>query len=291
MEYILYSNAKINLFLHLVGRNEKNYHFIQSAMSFIDLKDKIHIKKSNDFNIEFQFNHNLNFPIIDKEENSIIKIIKEFSKKFDLDEKFSIFIEKHIPSGAGLGGGSANAATILNFLESYYSLKLSMEEKKELSLKIGCDTIACLYNKPIFVQGIGEKISKCNLDKKILNSNILIIYPQIFSSSIEAYKLFKEKKYQFSNSINFYSNKIITFDFLKNCINDLTTPICDFFPEVNELLKFLESRCSSHNTIVRMSGSGSICFVLSEDNDLLINIENEIKSLHPKYFSKICRFI
>ena len=290
MEYILYSNAKLNLFLHLIGRNEKNYHLMQSAMNFINLSDEIHIKKSYEFEIKFQFNDAMLCPAIDKNNNSIMKIMQEFYKKFDLNEKFSISVKKNIPSGAGLGGGSANAAAILKFLIKRYDLKISYEEKKELALKVGYDTIACLYDEPVIVEGAGEVIKKCNLDQTILSLYVLIIYPQIFSSSIIAYKFFREKNYQFSDEMKFNKNTTMNFDFLKKCKNDLTDVACRLFPKIDELINLLNERFDSEDLLIRMSGSGSTCFALSKDKDLLMKIEKELKIKYPKYFVKICKF-
>lgn len=291
MKYKLCSDAKLNLFLHLVGRNENNYHLIQSVMYFLDLQDKIYIEKSDKLEVNFLFNEKIFFPEINKKENSVIKIVEEFCAAFDLDRNFSITVEKNIPSGAGLGGGSANSATILNFLIEYYKIDISEMQKRNIALKTGCDTIACLYKYPIFVGGIGEIISKCLLDEKILNSYVLLIYPQIFSSSIEAYKLFKKNGYEFSRKIECYDDVKIDYDFLRDCRNDLLSPALELFPKIGELLNFLNEKVIGSGSIVRMSGSGSTCFAMSEDRDLLSRVKDDLHFQYPEYFCAIHRFI
>ena len=291
MEYVLYSQAKINLFLHLIGRNEKNYYLIQSVMHFTDLSDKIYIKKSDELKVKFGFNNDIIFPQIDEKNNSIVRIIQTFCKKFDLNENFSIFVEKNIPSGGGLGGGSANGATILKFLQKYYNLEISQKEQSELALTIGCDAVACLHNQPILVEGEGEIISKYSFDNKIYNSYVLLIYPQIFSSSEKAYTSFKENHYEFSEEIKFDNDIKIDLNFLKKCRNDLMQCAIKFFPQIGELLDFLNSKSDSEDCLVRMSGSGSSCFVLSENRNFLTQIEKELKVLNREYFSRICKFV
>ena len=288
MNWTLHSNAKLNLFLHLIGRNEKNYHLIQSAMHFLDLSDAIHIKKSDELSVQFKLNENIVFPELDEKNNSIIKIISEFCDIYNLDRKFSILVEKNIPSGAGLGGGSANAATILNFLIDYYNVKITEDEKKKIALKVGCDTVPCMYGKQIFVEGVGEVISDLDLDDEILNSAVLIVYPQIFSSSIDAYKLFRKNEYQFSDEI--YINQKVDYNFLRKCTNDLTKPVIELFPEIGVLLAFL-SQYENDDTIIRMSGSGSVCFVLSKNQDLLMNIKEQLSVVYPNYFVSLNRFL
>jgi 4-diphosphocytidyl-2-C-methyl-D-erythritol kinase len=288
MNYNLSSYAKVNLFLHVIGRDFNNYHLIQSAINFIDLSDNIFIEDSNQLEIKFLFNEKIKYQLIDKENNSIKNIIDEFSQKFNLKNNFRIHVEKNIPSGAGLGGGSSNAATVLKFLIQYHNIDISDQNLKNLALKVGCDTVAFLYNKPVFVEGIGERIFVCELDKTILKSHILIIYPQIFSSSGEVYKHFKENNYKFSDEINFNRNKIIDLNFLKRSKNDLEESASKLFPEIKELLIFLNEICYSKNVLIRMSGSGSTCFVLSEDKLLLEQIEKIVIKKYQKYFLKIC---
>ncbi len=162
--------------------------------------------------------------------------------------------------------------------------------KKKIALKVGCDTVPCLYAKyakPIFVQGVGDLVNEAEFSEEVLNSSVLIVYPQIFSSSIDAYKLFKIQEYNFSEQIDC---NFIDYNFLQKCTNDLTKPAVELFPKIGSLLDFL-NEYTDNNTIVRMSGSGSVCFVLSENEALLVDIGRKIAAKHPDYFISINKFI
>lgn len=286
---ILYSRAKINLFLHIVGRNKKNYHNIQSVMSFINLHDEIIISDSDSLKIDFQYNEKIIFPIIDQSNNSIIKIINNFSNLINKKITLDIKVKKNIPTGGGLGGGSTNAATILRYLQNKYKCQLPKKTELSLALKIGYDTIPCLYNRTLIAESVGDQILACELDEELQNSHILIIYPQIISLSSSSYELFKNENINFSPQITI--PQIITYDFLKRQHNDLNSSLIKQFPETNELIELINKLNIQQNIITRMSGSGSTFFVLSKNKNQIESIKYEINTRFPDYFTGIYNFI
>ena len=106
------SYAKINLFLEVLGKNEKNYHILKSLICFLDIFDKIEIKKSEKLSIKFSGEF-ADFLKNDKNENIILKTVKFMAEKFNFEPNLEIFLEKNIPIGAGIGGGSSNCATTI----------------------------------------------------------------------------------------------------------------------------------------------------------------------------------
>ena len=285
----IYSYAKINLFLHIIERNKDNYHEIQSLMSFINLYDEIYIEDSDYLKINFEYNDEIKFPEINMLNNSILEIINNFSKVINKNINLSIRIKKNIPIGSGLAGGSGNAAVILKYLQKKYSYKLSTEDEKKIALKIGCDTVPCLYGKTLLAEGIGDKISLCKLNDKLQNSHILIIYPQIISLSKELYGVFKKHNYKFTETIQI--PQIIGFNFLKKQHNDLKDVFVQQFPEIKKLIFFLDQYRDNVDIITGMSGSGSTFFILSKDKNQIHNIKAQINDRFKKYYVKICSFI
>lgn len=285
--YNLKSFTKLNLFLHLIGRNEKNYHLIESLMVFLDLHDEIKIEPSNELEVNFSFNPE--FPEINCTNNTLTKVIEKFGKIIDRNINLKISVCKNIPVGAGLGGGSSNAATLIKFLQEYYEYKLSEEDEIELALSIGCDTVACLNTSPIFVEGIGETVTKCEIDDELKNSHILLIYPQIISLSIEGYKIFKNQNMEFTKKIEI--PKIFSFDFIKQQHNDLTLPTQMQFKEIELLNEYMKKYNQEDDIIARMSGSGSAFFILSSDIYKTEKIKDELYEKFPKYFYVKTKFI
>ena len=170
------SFAKINLFLEITGKNSKNYHLIDSLMAFVDIFDIISVEKSNKLELEIIGEQNLKF-LGKKEDNILIKTVNLFAKKYNFIPNINIKLEKNIPIAAGLGGGSANAATLIEILIKLYDLKISREELRVIALEIGSDVPFCLHKKIALVSGVGEVIRSVNIDKK--NLYLLIINPKI----------------------------------------------------------------------------------------------------------------
>ncbi|MFT5795693.1 MAG: 4-diphosphocytidyl-2-C-methyl-D-erythritol kinase, partial [Ulvibacter sp.] len=161
------SFAKINLFLEITGKNSKNYHLIDSLMAFIDIFDIISVEKSSKLELEITGEQNLKF-LGNKGDNILIKTTNLFAKKYNFTPNINIKLEKNIPIAAGLGGGSANAATLIEILIKLYDLKISKEELEKIALEIGSDVPFCLHKKIALVSGVGEIIRSISIDKKNL---------------------------------------------------------------------------------------------------------------------------
>jgi 4-diphosphocytidyl-2-C-methyl-D-erythritol kinase len=144
MSYIkIKSHAKINLALNIVGKTKK-LHKIESIVSFLDLHDEIRIKKINQKNNKIKFFGKFSKGI--KSKNTVSELLKNIEKKKLFKEKFQITIKKNIPSEAGLGGGSMNAASVLNFFIKKKLLKRKKEILK-IANAIGSDVVLGLYKK------------------------------------------------------------------------------------------------------------------------------------------------
>lgn len=262
--------------MHIIGRDEKNYHLLQSLIAFIDLYDEINIFQSDSLNIKF------NDQSLDSQDNIIIRTIQYFSEISDISVKLNIDVKKNIPIGAGLGGGSSNAATILKFLQQYYSYYLSPKIENDIALRLGCDVVAFLYSQPILVEGVGEIITPINLDLSCHCA--LIIYPQIINNSAVIYK---KNKASFSKTMIDDKNKI-DIDWLKLQKNDLTHAAFDDQDKIKNLLELL---AQDQNAIFsRLSGSGSTCYALFENLDHAQQAFAQISQLFPSYWVRICKF-
>ena len=165
----LLSRAKINLFLDIVGQDEKDgYHFIDSLFQEITLADEIIVEDSplkKDI-ITFSNMSELN------ENSTIHKVLNFFRQNFKINDFFKIEVKKRIPSGAGLGGGSSNAGTIIEFLKKKYNF--DENECIKIASKVGSDVPFFLYGGLCRVGGKGEKIKKLNI--KLKDIYFIVIY-------------------------------------------------------------------------------------------------------------------
>ena len=240
------SYAKINLALNVIGKKIK-LHKIESLISFIDLHDLIYLKKvkKKDHKIIFKGEFSKNIGKI----NTVTNLFKLLDEKNLLNnQKFDIKIIKNIPQEAGMGGGSMNAASLINFFFSQKILKLKKNEIKKLTSQIGSDVI--LGIKPT------NTILSHNGDIKKYHNNIkfytLIVKPTFGCSTKYIYsKVRSFSKSQFSPP----NKKMFEVEYLKNLNNDLENIAFKKYPKLKTIKSFLSN--TSSNTFVRMSGSGS----------------------------------
>ena len=173
----LKSPAKINQFLHINGKINK-LHELQSLMQFIDLNDEIQISKTKKQYIDVKCNK----PIV-RTENLVYKaaeIMKNYATDF-----FNVSIEltKNIPIGAGLGGGSSNAATTMVALNQIWSCGLTTEKLIDIGINLGSDIPFFIQGKSAFVEGVGDQITPFNYDEDWL----FLVFPEQFVSTRELF--------------------------------------------------------------------------------------------------------
>ena len=240
------SYAKINLALNVTGKRTK-LHKIESLISFIDLYDLIYLKKIKQDNhkIIFKGKFSKNIGKI----NTVTNLLKLLDEKNLLsNQKFDIRIIKNIPQKAGMGGGSMNAASLINFFINKKILKIKKDELKKLTSQIGSDVI--LGIKPT------NTILLANGDIKKFNNKIkfytLIVKPTFGCSTKYIYSKVKSfSKSQFSPP----SQKMFEVEYLKDLNNDLEKIAFKKYPKLKIIKSFLSN--TSSNIFVRMSGSGS----------------------------------
>jgi len=181
---IAFPNAKINLGLYVTGKRPDGFHNIESLFLPVDIKDAIEIIPAETSRL---FIHGDVIPG-DPKDNLCWKAYELLREEYDLPN-VHIHLLKKIPSGAGLGGGSADAAFTLKTLNEKFLLKLTIPQLETYAAKLGSDCIFFVRNKTAFVSGRGEKIESCKLN--LSRYKLVIIYPEVHMGTAEAYKLVK----------------------------------------------------------------------------------------------------
>ena len=244
--YKIKSYAKINLALNVTGKSAK-LHKVESIISFVDLHDLIYLKLTNskDHKVSFQgtFSKDIN------KKNTVSTLLKILDKKKLLNnKKFQIKIIKNIPQQAGLGGGSMNASTLINFLMIKKIIKIEKDELAKLTKLIGSDVILGINAKNSILSSNG----KITQYKKKFRLYTLIVKPNFGCST----KYIFSKVKSFSKAkLNLPKHTMFNKYYLKNLNNDLEVVAFKKYPKLKNIKSFLSS---IPNTIfVRMSGSGS----------------------------------
>jgi len=267
--------AKINLFLNVFNKTKDNLHNLKSLVCFIDLYDEIIISENNKFLIKIKGPFK-NF--VKKRENIIEKTFIIFSKFSGLKTNYKILLNKKIPVAAGLGGGSADAAAILQGLNLLNKKKIKKKDLFKLAMEIGSDVPACLYNKNVFFSGYGQILSKA---PKIPPVSVLLINPCKELSTKKVFNIYKKNK--LIKKSNFIYKNFFLWILEQN--NDLQKYAEKFVPEIKEMIKFLSS--SKNCFFSKMTGSGPTVFGLFRKKIDAGKVNLLLKKKHPKWWSGV----
>ncbi len=277
--------AKVNLTFRVLGKEKKNYHSINSIVTFLpDLYDNIFIKKNKKLiiNTYGEFSKTL---YENGGDTIVAKTIHLLKKKHPIPDNFKIKIEKNIPLGAGLGGGSANAAAVTRLIFKMYNLKINKKEIINNLSKLGADIPACFFSFNQKVEGFGNKLTKLEL----LNKNIwiLLIKPNVNLSTKEIFKSFSRP---FSTLPKYPYN-------YKNLINDVNHNKNDLQKVAENHSKVLKNMIHrlpitrAMLAVPKMTGSGSTVFILFKKKTSAISYMENIENITKGYWKKISKVI
>lgn len=265
----LKSYAKINLSLIVLEKLEDGYHKLRSVMHNINLYDELSFEIIPEDNIIIE----CNIKELENENNICYKAAFILKSRFFIDEGIKINIKKNIPIGAGLAGGSGNAAATLIAMNKLLNLNLSKDELLDIGRELGSDVPFQILSGTALVEGTGEILTKLN----DISLNVLLINPGIEISTKEAYQeldIFKKEKIFEDNRLLEGIKKNDTATITKNLHNDFEDVIFKGFPEIKGIKEELIEN-GAMNAL--MSGSGSTVFGIFEDNEKLEKAYNNLK--------------
>ena len=246
---ICFPNAKINLGLSIIRKRPDNYHDIETIFYPIDITDALEIvPASKDGGTFIQTGDSLS---CDAENNLVIKAYRLLQYRVPLPE-IEIYLRKYIPSGAGLGGGSSDAAHMLKLLNQYANLKINDSDLESIASEIGSDCPFFIQNRPVFAEGKGNVFS--NIELSLNGYFLILISPAIHVSTKEAYSLITPQfpKYKITEVINSPIS-----EWKNMLINDFEKSVFPQYPELGTI----KNKLYEYGAIyVSMSGSGSSIF-------------------------------
>ena len=270
----LRSPAKLNLFLHIIGRRADGYHLLQSVFQLIDWCDTIHLKRISENEVR-RINP---IPGVPSEQDLVVraaKLLKEFCK---IEAGVEITLHKEIPMGAGMGGGSSDAATTLIGLNALWNLNLSKETLCTLGLKLGADVPFFIFGQNAFVEGIGEKIQEISLQ----TPDFLVIFP---NQGISTASIFQDPELTRDHA------RITIDGFLASPLlyqsNDCQAVAMRICPEVKQALNWITQAVPGSQP--RMSGSGSSVFAVLEPKTDSVKLENLLQNLPKGWVGRVVR--
>jgi len=271
---VLRSPAKLNLFLHIIGRRPDGYHLLQSVFQLIDWCDTIRLRAIPENEVR-RINPITGLP---SEQDLVVRAAKLLKEFCQFDGGVEIELQKEIPMGAGLGGGSSDAATTLIGLNALWKLQLDKETLAKLGLQLGADVPFFIHGQNAFVEGIGEKIQGIELE----NRDFLVIFPK---QGITTASIFQDPDLTRDHAQ-------ITIDgFLaspwSNLSNDCQAVAVRICPEVKQALDWISQAVSGSEP--RMSGSGSSVFAVLDPKANTAKLENLLQNLPKGWVGRIVR--
>ena len=276
---LIKSYPKINLSLNVLKKEKDGLHKIQSIVSFLNFYDEIYIQQINKKKhiVKFigPFSKNLN------KKNTISKLLDILDKKKVLKKKYKIDIKKNVPQKSGLGGGSMNAAFLLNFFLKKKIIQLSKKEIFNICNQIGSDVFLGLDRKNLILLN-QKKIKKYNIKMSLF---ALLVKPKIGCSTKEIYRGLRF----FSKNRLKISSKIFKIQFLKDAKNDLEIPAFKLYPFLRKLKIFLSN--INQVKFVRMTGSGSTIVAYFSNKKSAINGLKLVKKKFKNYWSIVSKTI
>ncbi|MFH0866215.1 MAG: 4-(cytidine 5'-diphospho)-2-C-methyl-D-erythritol kinase [Bacteroidota bacterium] len=262
---ICFPNCKINIGLNVVEKRKDGFHNIETVFYPVGLCDAFEIVESKKLSIKFsgiKIKGNTN-------DNLCIKAYNLIAENYNIPP-VNIFLHKAIPAGAGLGGGSSDAAHMLFLINKMFSLNISKEKLFHFASLLGSDCSFFMNNIPAFAHGRGDITENISLNLK--GYHILIVKPNFEISTAKAYSLIKP-------ALSKYSLKEISLKNIKEwgnlAVNDFEVPVSKEFPEI---IKIKDRLYKSGAVYASMTGSGSAVYGIFE-------AEPEIPSVFEKHFT------
>ena len=239
--------AKVNLFLHIVGQRADGYHLLQSVFRLLDFYDTIHLRPRNDGVIcrtqsiaGVEERHDLCL-------RAAYLLQQHTGSLFGVD----IAVDKHIPMGGGLGGGSSDAATVLLALNHLWNVHLSRHELMQLGLQLGADVPVFVFGESAWAEGVGEQLQPIRLKP----AWYVVLTPPVHISTAQVFASKELTRNTIATTIAAFSAVAYQEDLQQSFSNDLESVVCRQYPAVAACMEWLNQFSQA-----RMSGSGASVF-------------------------------
>jgi 4-diphosphocytidyl-2-C-methyl-D-erythritol kinase len=266
--------AKLNLFLHIIGRREDGYHLLQSVFQLIDWCDILTLKRISENDIR-RINP---IPGVPAEQDLVVRAAQLLKQHCKIEYGVEISLQKNIPMGAGLGGGSSDAASTLIGLNTLWDLHLDTITLCEIGLKLGADVPFFIFGQNAFVEGIGEKLQAIPLETQ----DFLVIFPNL---GIATKQIFQDPRLTRDHAPITIDGFLASPKSFRS--NDCQTVAVQNCPEVKQALDWIYQAVP--NSAPCMSGSGSSVFAALDPQADTANLKNLLQNLPKGWVGRIVR--
>ena len=272
--------AKLNLFLHILGRRDDGYHELESLFAFTHDGDLITLAPSEQISLTIVGEFSVSLTEFDVTDNLVYQAALMLTNRYNVPVGVAITLQKNLPVAAGIGGGSADAAAALIGLAAFWGLDVSDQELDEMALKLGADVPACLRVCPQWVTGIGETRENVSIE---YGEHLLLVNPAISISTASIFNAYKDRGDSFDIALPSKGIILNDYNMLKAIAdNSLQAHAMEIAPGVGSALEAISSQFGCQ--LSRMSGSGATCFGVFDSEKSLNEATKTIKKNHPDWW-------
>lgn len=273
----IFAPAKLNLFLHVTGKRADGYHSLQSLMVFVDVGDELELSEHDrlEFDVKGPFAAALGNP----QDNLVYKAAALLAAHYKIPLRGKIILTKNLPVASGLGGGSSDAAATLQGLAKLWDLPEESGPLLQLARRLGADVPACLYKRPVWVEGAGETIT---VRPDMPDLHFVLVNPKIPTPTPEVFKKFRRL---FSPPILFSGQRQTADELiaeLKTLRNDLTDAALAVTPVIGKVLAALAATTGC--LLRRLAGSGATCFGIYDSMESARAAAHTLKTRYPRWW-------
>lgn len=262
----LLSPAKLNLFLHITGRRPDGYHNLQTLFQLLDYGDTLSFSTRSDGKIALA----PELPGVDFEQNLIIKAVRALAPFKPAGAGVDIHLEKRLPMGGGIGGGSSNAATTLVALNHLWRCGLDKNQLRAIGLTLGADVPVFINARTAWAEGVGEELQTIEMQSKWF----LVIQPDCHVSTAE---IFSHKDLTRDTS----AIKVAAF-LEQGGQNDCEALVRKLYPQVDNALIWLQK----FDRNARMTGTGACVFASFESAEIALNVQAQLPKHLPGFVAQ-----
>lgn len=259
--------GKLNLYLHITGKRDDGYHLLDSLVAFTEFGDELSVKAADALSLQ------VSGPFAGEagagDDNLVIGSARAIQQYTGCDAGAAISLNKQIPVGAGLGGGSSDAAITARLLNQLWQLNLSDEQLIKVLSPLGADMSVCVHGRPTIMRGIGDKLLAA---PELSHYFVLLVNPMKALSTPDVYRAY----------VGDYRDVIDASDWL-SAENDLTNAALSLCPEIGEVLNLLKEQPGVVTS--RMCGSGATCFSLFDNDIECANARDAVLSQQPGWWA------
>ena len=285
MAVTAFAPAKVNLYLHVTGRRDDGYHLLESLVAFVDIGDRLTAEPAASLSLTVEGPEAADLVAIG-DDNLVLRAARLLAERAGITAGAALHLDKHLPIAAGIGGGSSDAAAALLALSRLWRTSLEDEALCNLGARLGADIPACLYRRPVWVGGIGERLEAAGA---LPEAGVLLVNPR---KALPTAAVFAARRGPFGDVGRFApmpGEAPALARALMPCRNDLTEAAIDLVPEIATVLARLGRLPGS--LLARMSGSGATCFALFADRAAAEEARALVAAAEPRWWCAVAGFV